>query len=415
VASNCPICDQPIPATVAHCSVCGFPTALAIEALRALGPNGATASEMETAAQPAPAPVLAPPPKPPSPEAELCAAISRDIQGRLDYVRQLGRGAPDVTSEMCQAAMSEAEGHVAEALDVLRRAQRSLERQTEEFLARRLKSLEARDEALRSSGVRFALGPDLARLKEAIGNGGTADAGALLAETEARIGQFESDWRGLQGLLRQIDTLRKEATDLGLPLGEIGGEIADIRSRLQEPEITEERLDTVAQAAAQTLMLLHEAIPSSLEEELARHETVIGRYPEDHPASATARRLHAEAGRHLKRGRLTDATHSVRELRLEIEKLESMREAQEIAVGEPPVEPEPVPVESEAEALQRLLQKARTLAGRVRTLPPESEVARDAAVQIREVTDLLRRRQVQRADETLSRLMRMLAAEPEGG
>jgi hypothetical protein len=368
VASNCPICDQPIPATVAHCSVCGFPTALAIEALRALGPSGATVSEMETATQPAPAPVIAPPPTPPSPEAELCAAISRDIQAKLEFVRQLGRGAPDVTSEMCQAAMSEAEGRVSEALDVLRRAQRSLERQTTEFLQRRLQSLAARDEALRASGVSFALGPDLARLQAAVSDGGAAGAGELLAETEARIAQFESDWRGLQGLLRQIDTLHKEAADLGLPLGEIGGELDGLRTQLREPNLTEERLDTIAQSAAQTLMLLHEAIPSSLETELARHETVIDRYPEDHPASAVARRLHAEASRHLKRGRLTDATHSVRELRLEIERLEQSREAQEIAVGDAPPA-EPVPIESEAEALQRLLQKARTLAGRVRTLP----------------------------------------------
>jgi hypothetical protein len=414
VASNCPICDQPIPATVAHCSVCGFPTSLAIEALRALGPNGATASEMETAAQPVPAPVLAPPPAPPSEESELCAAISHDIEGKLEYVRTLGRGAPDVTSEMCQAAMSEAEGRVSEALDVLRRAQRSLERQTSEFLQRRVQSLESRDEALRASGVSFALAPDLARLKEAIAGGASAGAGPLLSETEARIAQFESDWRGLQGLLRQIDTLHKEAADLGLPLGEIGGELDELRTRLKEPDLTEETLDTIAQSAAQTLMLLHEAIPSSVESELARHESVIDQYPEDHPVSAVARRLHAEASRHLKRGRLTDAIHSVRELRLEIERLEQSREAQEIAVGEPPPV-EPVPPESEAEALQRLLQKARTLAGRVRTLPPESEVARDAAVQIREVTDLLRRREVARADEALSRLMRMLAAEPEAG
>ena len=415
MASNCPICDQPIPATVAHCSVCGFPTSLAIEALRALGPNGATASEMETASQTVPAPVIAPPPQAPSPEAELCAAISRDIEGKLVYVRSLGRGAPDITSEMCQAAMSEAEGRVSEALDVLRRAQRSLERQTEEFLERRVKSLESRDEVLRASGISFALGDDLGRLRAAVQNGGGANAGELLAETEARIGQFESDWRGLQGLLRQIDTLRKEAVELGLPLGEIESEIADVRDRLKGKELTEERLDEIAQSAAQTLMLLHEAIPSSLEEELKHHEAAIDRYPEDHPAAATARRLHAEASRHLKRGRLTDATHSVRELRLEIERLDQMREAQEIAVSEATVPAEPVPPESEGEALQRLLQKARTLAGRVRSLPPESEVARDAAVQIREVTDLLRRREVQRADETLSRLMRMLAAEPEGG
>jgi hypothetical protein len=412
VASNCPICDQPIPSTVAHCSVCGFPTGLAIEGLRAIGPNGATMSELDAVASPvavARAPRAA---APPSPEAELCASISRDIREKLAYARELGRGAPDVTSDLCQAALIEAEGRTTEALDVLRRAQRSLDRQTDELLRRRIAALDVRANELRASGVRFALGDDLGRLREAIDAGQRELAGGLLVQTEARLGQFESDWRGLQGLLRQIDGLRKEASELGVPLGEIESEIADIRDRLRTAEMTEDALDAVAQSSAQTLMLLHEAIPSSLEAELARQDEVLGRYPDDHPPSAAARRLHAEASRHLKKGRLTDAIQSVRELRLELDRLEASREAAELAVA-----PSPAPVveapETEDETLARLLEKARSLAGRVRTLPPESETARDAAVQIREVTDLLRKREVRRADETLARLMRMLAAEPE--
>ncbi|MGA9839374.1 MAG: hypothetical protein WBE40_06505 [Thermoplasmata archaeon] len=395
--------------------MCGFPTALAIEGLRSIGPNGATASELESSA-PVPVVVLAPPPEVPSAEAELCAAISRDIRGKLDYVRDLGRGAPDVTSDMCQAALSEAEGRVSEALDVLRRAQRSLDRQTDELLARRLASLEAREAALRDTGIRFALGRDLVRLKDAIEGGQREVAGTLLVETERRVSQFESDWRGLQGLLRQIDTLRKEAAELGIPLGEIAGEVSEIRDQLREPELTEEALDGVAQAAAQTLMLLHEAIPTSLEEELGRQEAVLGKYPEDHPPSAVARRLHTEASRHLKKGRLTDAVQSVRELRREIERLEQSRELQEVAVGATPAAEAPAaaPVETEAETLERLLKKARSLAGRVRTLPPDSDAAREAAAQIREVTDLLRNRELRGADQALARLMRMLSAEPGG-
>jgi hypothetical protein len=412
VPSSCPICDQPIPSTVAHCSVCGFPTALAIEALHALGPNGATVSELE-APIPTPVAVAVPVPEPPSAEAELCAAISRDIRGKLDYVRELGRGAPDVTSDMCQAALSEAEGRVTEALDVLRRAQGSLDHQTDELLARRLASLQAREAALRETGIRFALGNDLVRLKDAIEGGQRELAGGLLVETERRIAQFESDWRGLQGLLRQIDLLRKEATDLGIPLGEIASEVSEIRDQLREPNLTEDALDSVAQAAAQTLMLLHEAIPTSLEEELGRHEAVLNRYPEEHPPSASARRLHTEASRHLKKGRLTDAVQSVHELRREIERLEQSRELREVAVGAtPPLESATPPaVETEAETLERLLKKARSLAGRVRTLPPDSDAAREAAAQIREVTDLLRNRELRGADQALARLMRMLSAE----
>ena len=177
--TSCPICEQPIPSTVGHCSVCGFPTALAIEGLRSLGPNGATSSELEAPLPPASMPSHRAP-EPSSAEAELCAAISRDIRGKLDYVRELGRGGPDVTSDMCQAALSEAEGRVTEALDVLRRAQRSLDRQTDELLVRRLTSLQARESALRETGVRFALGGDLIRLKDAMEGGQREVAGGLL-------------------------------------------------------------------------------------------------------------------------------------------------------------------------------------------------------------------------------------------
>ncbi|MGI0156491.1 MAG: hypothetical protein ACREDE_10240, partial [Thermoplasmata archaeon] len=232
-------------------------------------------------------------------------------------------------------------------------------------------------------------------------------------ETERRVMQFESDWRGLQGLLRQIDTLRKEASDLGIPLGEIAGEVAEIRDQLRGPDITEDGLDSVAQAAAQTLMLLHEAIPSSLEEELGRHEAVLSRYPEEHPPSAAARRLHTEAARHLKKGRLSDAVQSMRELRREIDRLEQSAELRDVAIGTaaPRETPAVAPVETEAETLDRLLKKARILAGRVRTLPPESDLAREAAAQIRDVTDLLRDRELRGADQALARLMRMLSAE----
>ncbi len=410
VASNCPICDQPIPATVAHCSVCGFPTSLAIEALRAIGPDGPA----QEADGPVSAPVVGPPPRaPPSPEEELCASISRDLRGKIESVRELGRGAPDVTSEMCQAALVEAEGRVSEALEVLRRAQRSLDRQTDELFAQRLESLESRDSALRGTGVRFGMKDEILRLKEAVDARQRELAGTLLLDVEQRYTQFESDWRGLQGLLRQIDALRKDASELGVPLGEIESEISEIRDRLGDSVLTEDRLDGIAQSAAQTLMLLHEAIPNSLDEELRRDDTVLARYPEDHPPSAAARRLHAEATRHLKKGRLADAIQSVRELRRELARLETLRATtKEVAIP-----PRPVVVEesreTEAQALARLLEKARRLAGRVRTLPPDSEIARDAAVQIREVTDLLRKREVRRADEALARLIRMLAEGPE--
>lgn len=404
--SNCPICEQPIPSTAVHCSVCGFPTGLAIEGLRSNEGEDAAASANETL--PRNAKREAPPAVPLSPEEDLNAAISRDLRSKMDLVRELGRGAPDLTNELCQAALSEADGRISEALGILRSAQQRLESESDELVQRRLLEIGERRESLERTGARFAIVDDLRRAKEALETGEREEAIRHVVETDRRLTQFESDWRGLQGLLAQVEGLRTEATEIGIPLGEISGEIETIRDRLREPNLTEEALDSVAQDAAQTLMLLHEAIPSALTEELGRAEKLIDKYPEDHPPSAVAKRLHLEANRHLKKGRLSEAVRSVQDLRRELAELE-VAEAASPAVGSIPP---PAPGETENEMLDRLLKKARSLASRVRTLPPDSDIAHDAAVQIREATDFLRSRQLTEADLTLTRLMRMLSSIP---
>ena len=405
--SSCPICEQPIPSTSSHCMVCGFPTALAIEGLRSLSSAPIAPADDGGDAAP-PAPRAKPPPAAPTPEAELAAAISRDLRTKLDLVRDLGRGAPDVTSEMCEAALVESEGRIREALQILRGAQSRLEHETDELLRRRLEALEERRAALQESGVRFAVVEDLGRLRDAIDGARRDEATGFLADAERRVGQFESDWKGLQGLLGQIEGLYSEAAALSIPLGEISGELEAIRDRLKEPDLTEEALDAAAQDAAQTLMLLHEAIPTSLEAELTRHEKALDVYPEDHPPSAIARRLHVEAARHLKKGRLSEAVASVRELRAQVELLAKQKPA---AAPAAPAAAATLPDETESEMLDRLLRKARSLAARVRTLPADSDIARDAAMQIREATDCLREKRLKEADLTLTRLMRMLAYE----
>jgi hypothetical protein len=403
VPSSCPICEQPISATGSHCTVCGFPTALAIEGLRSIEAPGTTST---AESDPNLSPSRSVPP--PSPEAELAARISRDLRGKMALVRELGRSFPDATSELCQAALSEAEGRESEALETLRSAQARLEHELDELLGQRIRATNERRDALAQIGVRFSLGPAWKEVAHELSEGRREDVAGTLLEAERRVAQFESDWKGIQGLLAQIDGLKTEAGELGIPLAEITSELEGIRDRLEGPSLTEETLDEIAQAAAQTLMLLHEAIPASLEDELQRHAVTLDRFPEEHVPSAVARRLHVEASRHLRKGRLPEAVQSVRELRRQIETIE-----QEEAQGGPPSAPPPVEEsrETEAETLDRLLKKARTLAARVRTLPPDSETAREAAMEIRTATELLKTRELAEADQTLARLMRMLAAE----
>ena len=412
--SSCPVCEQPIASTAIHCSVCGFPTALAIEGLRSLDAPAAPPT-VGNGAGAAAVPPLGAARKgataraPPSREAELNEVITRDLRGKMELIRELGRG-PDVTSELCQAALIEAEGRVGEALDILRSAQGRLDVETDQLLRQRVEFMEQRRQELQATGVRFAIQADFARLSEAIESGDRGEAVAVLIQVERRFTQFESDWRGLKGLLAQIEGLHREASELQFPLGEISGELEAIRDHLRDAELTEESMDAVAQEAAQTLMLLHEAIPASLEEELKRTGGTLNDLPEEYPPAAAARRLHLETGRHLRKGRLSESIQSVRELRRELVELEHAHAAPADAVATAPAVASP-PAESEDEMLGRLLKKARSLAGRVRTLPPDSETSREAAVQIRDATDLLRVRKLREADETLTRLMRMLAGQ----
>ncbi|HYA69924.1 MAG TPA: hypothetical protein VEH28_00965 [Thermoplasmata archaeon] len=406
--SSCPICEQPIASTAAHCSVCGFPTRLAIEGLRSNDGAEVSAPAVESAPSAA-APKPTPVPRVLSPEEDLNAAISRDLRSKMELIGELGRGAPDLTNELCQAALSEADGRASEALAILRTAQSRLETESDQLVQRRLQELGERREALERTGARIAVGDDLRGAQEAASAGEREEAVRRVVEVDRRLTQFESDWRGLQGLLAQVEGLRSEAAELGIPLGEISSEIEGIREKLREPNLTEETLDSLGQEAAQTLMLLHEAVPSALNEELERAEKAIDRYPEDHVPSAVAKRLHLEATRHLKKGRLTEAVRSVQELRRELAELEVA------AAAAPSVAPPtPLAIETEDEMLDRLLKKAWSLASRIRTLPPDSDIAHDAAVQIREATEFLRSRMLKEADLTLSRLMRILSTESPG-
>jgi hypothetical protein len=407
VPVSCPICEQPIASTAVHCSVCGFPTRLAIEGLRSNDGADSPAQPAEGAPTGSPAPKEAPGPRTLSPEEDLNAAISRDLRSKMDLVRELGRGAPDLTNEMCQAALSEADGRAAEALAILRSAQTRLEAESDELLHRRLTELAERRQALERTGAKVAVGEELRSAQESLDSGEREDAIHRVVETDRRLSQFESDWRGLQGLLAQVEGLRSEAAELNIPLGEISSEIEAIREKLREPNLTEEMLDALGQEAAQTLMLLHEAVPSALTEELEKAEKTIDRYPEDHVPSAVAKRLHLEASRHLKKGRLSEAVRSVQELRRELAELE-------VAAAATPgssAAATPTPAETEDEMLDRLLKKAWSLASRIRTLPPDSDIAHDAAVEIREATEFLRSRMLKEADLTLTRLMRILSTE----
>jgi len=451
VVENCPVCSTAFPSTAEHCSKCGFPRALLA---RLDGPLTAPA-DGGAVPEPPPIPTPAHDPRPPGPEAEVNAVLARALEERMELLRAIDRDAPDVTGELCEAALNEASGRVADAQQVLRSAQGRLDRETEELLGRHLENLEARGRALQATGLRLALEEELGHLAETIVTGDAAASVAELAAAEHRLDGLEAHWRGLQGLIAQVTTLREQATDLGIRLDGLPDRLAAARASLASMAVTEHDLDAAAQAAAETLMHLHEAIPPALESELRRHAGTLDGHRGRPPKLQAARRRHAEAVEHLKGGRLEDAVRSVRELRAAIADLAKEVEAPppkavgpapvrpptpvppaEASVAPPPkavAEPSPVaparpvgaatpgptPVAPQPAApggppspitVDLLIKKARSLAVRVRALPPESEEAASAARQIHEATELLRLRRYEEADEALSRLMRALVS-----
>jgi hypothetical protein len=456
--STCPVCEAPLAGASEHCSRCGFPSVLRDRL------DGPIPSPVEEESDAAATPVFGGPRvgEPPAPESELNATLARGLGERMELLRPIDRDAPDVTGEMCEAALSEASGRLTEAQQILRSAQARLDRETEELLGRHVEGLKSRVQRLASSGLRVAFDDELGRLADAVATEAPATAVAAVASSEHRLEAIEAHWRGLQGLIAQVEMLREAAAELGLPAARTPDRLARAREQLAASPATERELDTAAQIAAETLMQLHEAIPPALERELATHAGTLEHHAARRPQRAqAARRHHVDAVRHLRSGRLEDAVRSVRELRLALEELARAAEEPSTPSPEPkqapvvappsaasappppaagppapsvrrlppapppsppgeatpPPSPPPAPAAParavpDAATVDTLMKKARSLAVRVRALPPESEQAAAAAREIHEATQLLRAGRYAEADAALSRLMRALATAP---
>jgi hypothetical protein len=323
---------------------------------------------------------------------------------------------------MRQAALTQADGRVSEALSLLRGTLARAQGKTRDLCGRRLEELEHRQTILTQDGVGADFSLAFSQIRERFDSNDRTGAVELLRTTESELIRVESDWRGLKGLLGQIDQLRTAIKAAGKAIPEVESDVAQVRAILALSPVGVATLDSAAQTAARALMLLHEALPPLVEAELADHAKVLGRYPTDHPPSRRARALHGETARHLRRGRLTEATVSLRELRevlssipppiIEAPASGGSRDPTQLL---PAIDDRPMgapPAEAAPATLERLLLRARELAARVRSLPHDSEVAFEAAAEIRRATELLRSRKLDEAERTLTRLMMTLSAEP---
>ena len=400
----CPVCDLPLPADAPACAGCGFPAGLAEEAAKAL------AEPAPSAEAPRPASAEAPAPPAVDPQAVLCDRIARDVDRELVTLTELGGDGLAVSSDLRQAALVQADDRVVEALGILRQAHARLGQEIDRLFAARIAEIETRAERLHGAGLAIVIGPELASLQEEATRPERTAAIQRLRGLDDRLLRVEGEWNGLKGLFAQVDLLKEELGRFGTVPPEIDADIARCRALVATTDVTPQLLDEASQIAARALMLLHEGLAPHLEEELNRTAVALQAWPDDHAPSRRAKSLHADAVKHLRRGSLSDASSRLRELRAAVEELRRAHPPAPHAAPAPAAGPA-----GTDRALEALLAKARGLAARVRGLPAESDLAYEAASEIRRATELLRARKLEEADQTLSRLMQTLAAEPPRG
>jgi hypothetical protein len=400
VPDDCVICETPLEAARAHCVRCGFPTALTAAAIIGLGREDAP--EGPSGAPPA---EPAPDSENVDPEGEAISHFARELRRSLEMVRELGGEYTDVIGELRQAAILEAEGRRSETLSLLRNAQVTASTRTAELFDQRLKELEDRQAALVRQGVAPEVAQDSLRLRAEFSEAPLEVVVEHLAQADRTLTEIESEWVELRSMLRQIDQIRLAARKLGQEFPDTEEELGRVRAQLTHPSIGRREIESTIGGLAKILRFYHETLSPALQEELDRHADRLSRVSPQHPPGRRARQMHAEANRHLRGGRLAEASFRLFELRAAIDELGGAPPPSEGDAAETARAPE-----RGDPRLSELLVQARELAGRIRGLPPDSPLTEAAARQIREATELLRQRKLEEAGRSLADLMRTLDA-----
>ncbi len=414
---SCPVCEKPIAGPATFCDGCGYPTALAEEAARALSqPEPALRGERPRRSSTPPPPRVRV-----DPHGDQARRVAQEIRGRLTVYERLGGDPGDVIIEVTQAALAQADGRGAEAVGLLKSADARLSTQTKDLFQRRARDLELRQQTLVKDGVAIDLSTQLTSGRARFESGHLDEGIGLLVEADQQLSKVESDWHALRALLKQIDALRDAVPPGANQFASLDEELARVRILLAHPAIDSATIEEATEIASGILEQLHEALPPAFEKELEAHAEKLDTIRADPENGRRARALHAEASRHLRRGRLADAGARLKELRTVLAAIEAeeRRRPPEVPVAPipppapaPQIAPAPPPQPRRPEdALPRLLEEAKILAARVRSLPPDSEVAFEAAAEIRRATEFLRARKLDEAERTLARLMRTLDAE----
>ncbi|HEV2429263.1 MAG TPA: hypothetical protein VGV64_05390 [Thermoplasmata archaeon] len=426
---GCPVCEiRWVPGTI-FCANCGFPSSLHQDARRGLeGPDPYPQEKPVASVNRTPPRARLPEP---SRESEAIGRLADELEAAAGLLRKVGGDASEIASEIRSAALNEIDGRPSEAVSTLRSAIVRTTHRTREQFERRLKEVDAREEALKKDGLAAGVEESTREIHAALAAGRLEEAIAPLDAADAEVRRLEADLRGLRAALREAEELLGALRRGGVPLPESEAQLREIRDRLGAPGPSSASLEAVTRAAEELVSDVRNRAPALLRQELDRHGGLLALYPDSHPSVGPARSLHSEAAGFLHEGQVSEASRRIEQLQRALQGIGPVPETRRTPEPEPEPEPEPT-VETEAplpepEAsapaapaksvpIQNLLQMARLLASRVRSLPTDSDLSYEAAAEIRAATQLLRERRFADAEGTLTRLMQSLdrAALEEG-
>ncbi|MGA7846466.1 MAG: hypothetical protein WCB18_05195, partial [Thermoplasmata archaeon] len=318
MTGECAVCEAAVPDSTAHCTTCGFPMAMSDLAARLIVelpepavPGLPRRADPESSPKPSDRPA---PSASRDPQVEVVNRIARDVSHAVSLLQDLGGDGADIANELAQAAFTEAEGRVGEVLVLLRDAQGRVSIRLKEQFDARLKQLEERQAAMITSGVSVNLGAEIDRVRTDLRAGRREAALQRIDLADRNLSRMESDWRGLQGLLRQIEGLRESARLLELDVSEPDDSLRQVRVILAQPALDVGALDHAAELAAEALMRLHDSLPLALEEFLDRLSSQVTSWPPAFEGRRHGTDLDREAHKLLRANRLVEATQRATEL-----------------------------------------------------------------------------------------------------
>jgi hypothetical protein len=397
----CPVCETEFAASAPHCPRCGMPAAFREEARRALSSRD---PYQRPTAPPAPSRRITAVHAPARRDREPVETAIEALDLRVALLRRLEAPTSEASGEVQRAARSIMHGNSAEAVRSLQAASARAEEAVDGLVDRRLRELSNRRAALEREGFAPPEADDRP-IRAALGADHPDDAVDALLALESAIGRFEVEARDLRAPLAEIEELLGLCTQAGLDTSEEREQVQSLRAALSAGP---EALGRAAERARLLADALRTEVPAAIHRELERHAAALEPYPDDHTDAVAARAWHAQAVDHLEQGRLSDAAAALESLRASIEALGPVPPPPLPPEEAPPAAEAPPPEEPEAVSIPKLLETARRLAARVRGLPPDSDIANIAAVEIRRATAQLRARELEGAAATLNGLLAML-------